>query len=464
MAPAIPGSRHPPGCGIRIYLAATDDADPGAPIADADWHAHRFGQIFPAAAEGQADRRTPRGAWVSSPSEVAFHGGLLACPQVKDRSGLFTALIQRSNRPVQTLRGRFLRVRVEMTGDGRTSPEIAALRAYASRFSYLDHYLPALYRETQFGPDADAVVIDEAGLNGSRSNAAGGNGAIAHSSSANGSGSNGNRAHGSLTNGVVTNGRHTTATPADFLERLLDNFEGILTSLEDRIAGAYLLTDPRTSPADALDWLGGWIGVSFDPAYPEERRRRMLREAPALYREHGTLQGMRHALDIATGGAVERGQIYVLEDFRMRRTFATILGADLTAEYDPLLAGLSASGNSYVGDTLFLGDENKKEFLAVFGPQAVKTASEEAAVAALFDQLAHRVTVLVHQEVDPQDMGLIRRVVEMETPAHVAARIATASERFMVGVASLIGVDTFLSEKTQPRPVRVDGSQIGCAI
>ncbi len=33
-------------------------------------------------------------------------------------------------------------------GDGRAAPEIAALRAWASRFDYVDHYLPRLYRES----------------------------------------------------------------------------------------------------------------------------------------------------------------------------------------------------------------------------------------------------------------------------------------------------------------------------
>jgi len=397
----------PSGCGIRVLLAASDDSTPPSEEAADDWYEHQFGEIF---AHGNATN-VPRGAWVPSASEIPHHPGLLLCERRKNYRGLFTALIQRGNRRVHTLRGRFLHVLVELLGDQRATPEIAALRAYGSRFSYLNRYLPELYRETLFGADADE--------------------------------------------------RAPASTPADFLERFLDNFEGILTPLEDRIANAYLLTDPRTTSEETLEWLGTWIGVAFDPGYPQKRRRRLLENAPELFRKRGTLDGLKMALDLATESAVSGGEVIVLEDYRLRRTFATILGADLADESDPLLGGLAVSGNSFVGDTLFLGDENKKEFLALFAADLPATNAEEDAIKFLFDSLSHRVTVLVHQEVQAQDLGLIRRVVELETPAHVMARVITATEPFMVGVASLIGVDTYLSNKPRPRPVRVEASYLG---
>ena len=397
----------PSGCGIKVLLAAGDDPTPPSEQAAGDWHEHQFGETF---AHGNATN-VPRGAWVPSASEIPYHPGLLLCRRRRNSSGLFTALVQRSNRRVRTLRGRYLHVVVKLVGDQRATPEVAALRVYGSRFSYLNRYLPELYRETLFGADADE--------------------------------------------------RAPAGTPADFLERFLDNFEGILTPLEDRIAHAYLLTDPRTTSEETLEWLGTWIGVAFDPGYPQKRRRRLLENAPELFRKRGTLDGLKMALDLATESAVSGGEVIVLEDYRLRRTFATILGADLADESDPLLAGLAVSGNSFVGDTLFLGDENKKEFLALFAADLPETRAEEDAIKFLFDSLSHRVTVLVHQEVQAQDLGLIRRVVELETPAHVMARVITASEPFMVGVASLIGVDTYLSNKPRPRPVRVEASYVG---
>ena len=187
----------------------------------------------------------------------------------------------------------------------------------------------------------------------------------------------------------------------------------------------------------------------------------MLRAAPRLARTRGSLEGLRLALDLLTDGSVGRGEVVVVEDFRLRRTLATILGADLADEDDPLLTGLSRSGNSVVGDTLFLGDELRKEFLAVFGDQALKTLEEERAVERFLARMAHRLTVLVHRGTDPQRVGLIRKLAQQEAPAHVSVSVVTASKPLLVGIASLVGVDTFIGPPPALSPVRVGRSVLG---
>ena len=162
-----------------------------------------------------------------------------------------------------------------------------------------------------------------------------------------------------------------------------------------------------------------------------------------------------------TDGAVTRGAVVVLEDFRLRRTLATILGADLADETDPLLPGLSVSGNSIVGDTLILGEEERKEFLALFAADLEISESEARQIASFFDRVAYRATVLVHDDFPDQAMSLIRRSAELETPAHVATRVLKASHPLMVGIASLVQVDTYLKAKPAPAPVEVERSTVG---
>lgn len=400
----------PQGCTLRLWLAAGNEANASdnssETIPEAEWFEHRFGEQYRQGGKAEI----PVGSWCSLASELPFHPGLLPCAPEANRKGLFTVLVQRSGRKVRSLRGRYLHVRVELTGPGNATPELFALRAYGSRFSYIEHYLPRLYWERCFPPEAD-----DAG----------------------------------------------DATAADFLERFVNNFEGILTPLEDRIAHNDLVTRPQTTPTQALEWLAGWIGFQFESGWSEAKRRTFLARATELYQWHGTLRGLQLALELATDGGVSGGEIVVLEDFRLRRTLATIIGADLDDRDHPLTLGIQESGNSYIGDTLFIGEEQRREFLALFAADLSVTEAEQAAIDTFFDQLAFRVTILVHQNVAPQDLGAIERIAEREVPAHVQFRILPTSAPLLVGITSLVGVDTYLSPPAAIKPARINVSQVG---
>jgi len=137
---------------------------------------------------------------------------------------------------LQACQGQWLQLRVSLEGNELSTPRLGALRAWRPRFSYLQRYLPAVYRED--------------------------------------------------------------AASADFLERFLALFEGGFTTLEDRIASASALFDVRSAPADTLDWLASWLGLVLDPSLNEVRRRQLIRHAVPLFQYRGTPQAIRLATQL----------------------------------------------------------------------------------------------------------------------------------------------------------------------
>ena len=138
---------------------------------------------------------------------------------------------------LQNMRGRYLQVKLRFSGNGMVTPRLRALRAWYPRFSYPQRFLPAVYREDP---------------------AAG-----------------------------------------DFLERFLANMEGINTQIEDRIVQIQALFDPRSAPAETLEWLAAWFDVALDPKWEEWRRRLFIRHIMHFFRWRGTAHGLRLALSVA---------------------------------------------------------------------------------------------------------------------------------------------------------------------
>jgi phage tail-like protein len=177
----------------------------------------------------------------------------------------------------QQARGRFLQLRLHVRGNAQTTPLLRALRAYYPRFSYLTHYLPAVYREN--------------------------------------------------------------AASASFLDRFLANVEGFYTALEDKIAAVQMLFDVRSAPPDTLEWLASWFDVAVDPAWDEARRRLFIGHAMAFLQYRGTICGLHMALRLVfekcpdetiftdpLSARSRAGAVRIVETFRARRTPAVVFG------------------------------------------------------------------------------------------------------------------------------------------
>jgi phage tail-like protein len=67
--------------------------------------------------------------------------------------------------------------------------------------------------------------------------------------------------------------------------------------------GAYV--DPLLAPADFVLWLADWFGTVLDENWPLRRQRAAVARSVALYRQSGTLAGLRALVEVVTEGEVE---------------------------------------------------------------------------------------------------------------------------------------------------------------
>lgn len=239
----------------------------------------------------------------------------------------------------QQARGRYLQLRLTLNGNGRTTPRIHALRAYYPRFSYLEHYVPALYREDE--------------------------------------------------------------RSASFLDRFLSNFEGLYTSMEDAIASVQVLFDVRSAPSDALEWLAGWLGVALDPTWDEARRRLFIKHAPTFFQWRGTTRGLQMALRLALDECADEaifadqpcarctGAIRIIEKFRTRLLPAAVLG-DPTGGGSVPLVTVSPQPRWQPGQGIAVLNKLYNDFLTGAPAQQTTTgaAATQATVAAIIQAAA----------------------------------------------------------------------------
>lgn len=87
----------------------------------------------------------------------------------------------------------------------------------------------------------------------------------------------------------------------DFTERFLSLFDASLADL-DRVIERYpALLDPTGTPDGLLTWLGGLLGLTYDAGWTPDVRRRLLIAAPELYRTRGTPAALAKVIEIVTG-------------------------------------------------------------------------------------------------------------------------------------------------------------------
>lgn len=232
-----PAGALPPGCQIIIRTFGADNPDAPVPVEQSDW---------------------------------ALAGTFVGLPQASDAT---------ADEPrdvlVQSREGRFLRLQIELHGDGYATPEIRAVRVYYPRESYLD-YLPAIYRE-----DAQSQW---------------------------------------------------------FLQRFLHIFQTEWDKLDDTIDSITALLDPAAVPASFLAYLASWVALPLEGDWNEEQRRALLKVVPQVYKARGTPSSLTLFLQTYLqniSGILPQGPSafpFLVEGFRERNRI--ILGGTREAQLD----------------------------------------------------------------------------------------------------------------------------------
>lgn len=88
---------------------------------------------------------------------------------------------------------------------------------------------------------------------------------------------------------------------ADFLDRYLGLLSGPLRDLELAAGDRAVLLDPETTPTELLPWLAGLVGLTLDDRWPLTARRKLASRAVALFRRRGTIAALAEMIEILIG-------------------------------------------------------------------------------------------------------------------------------------------------------------------
>ncbi len=155
---------------------------------------------------------------------------------------------------IQSGAGRYLRLKIELMGDGYLTPEINSILIYGPRDSALKYLPPPFHQDPE---------------------------------------------------------------SAFFLDRFLSYFDTVQEEVKFLIRDFTRYLDPAGVPAgEFLDWLGSWFDWKFLAQWPTDLRREMIQNSVKYFKLRGTLSGLKQMLQWHTGLTGEQPQI--IEHYRLR--------------------------------------------------------------------------------------------------------------------------------------------------
>jgi phage tail-like protein len=271
---------------------------------------------------------------------------------------------------------------------------------------------------------------------------------------------------------------------ADFTDRWLAVFDREFRAIESTIDRQARLFDPLACPADPsskrdfLSWLAGWVGVVLERNWPERRRRAYLKNAPRLFPWRGTLEGLRKSLYLFLGldhyadfvpqradcvpcvvpsHTGWRPPRLLLEHFHLRRWM--MLGHAKLSDNAKLWGERIVNRSRLGGPGEFRVPDAPSG--AQLGLTQLKKTQDPCRDP--FHVYAHKLSVFVPAACvrDPSLARALKRLVDLERPAHAEAQVIPVEPRFRVGVQAMLGLDAVIGWRAVP--LEVDEAALGRA-
>lgn len=101
-----------------------------------------------------------------------------------------------------------------------------------------------------------------------------------------------------------------------FTQRFLGGLDEVLAPVLAVLDCLDAHVDPRTAPLDLVRWVGSWLGVDVDPAWPADKQRTVVRAAVRVHAGRGTAAALEEWLLLVHGlhaDVVETGGVSVSE-------------------------------------------------------------------------------------------------------------------------------------------------------
>jgi phage tail-like protein len=226
------------------------------------------------------------------------------------------------------------------------------------------------------------------------------------------------------------------ADQARFLQDYLAPLAGTMQDIALMADTRHILFNPAVAPAGSLNWLASCVGLTLEPCWPEDARRRMIAEAAALFAIRGTVASLKRMLEILTDA-----QIVIVEKFRLR-------GGGVIGEGEGTMSSAILGAGFRVGG-------------AIGKPGETALAGKVDDVDDSFASHAHRFSVMIAADLSDEQLACVKRLVKVHRPAHTAFDICAISAGMRVGLGLHIGMTSLVGHSSGFGHLELGGSVLG---